>query len=130
MSQDEVSNDTGEVDNLRRQLAAQDAEIERLQVDCNRLRICNTCDGVGGLRMKTGEDSQGNEQFGEMEQCPACLGTGINEWATTLDRAAAMDQLVEACESALERLGDGTTRTDEVISQIRAALAAAEEAGQ
>jgi len=53
------------------------------------LRTCDTCDGVGGLRMKTGEDSQGNEQFGEMEQCPQCNGTGVNEWATTTDKLAA-----------------------------------------
>jgi len=59
------------------------------------LRECDTCQGVGALALPIGYDPLKGEQFGEPEECPECKGSGINEWATTMDRLAAAEAIVE-----------------------------------
>jgi len=42
-----------------------------------------------------GTDYFGTEKFGELEQCPECKGTGVNQWAATVDENVHLKAIVD-----------------------------------
>ena len=69
--------------------------IHQLEAENARLRKCETCDGLGGVCLPIGTDYFGTEKFGDLEQCPECKGTGVNQWAATVGEIARLKAIVD-----------------------------------